>query len=33
MIGVVGTHAEIGEAIAKAIPRLASFTVAPFDLE
>ncbi len=33
VIGVVGTHAEIGEAIAKAIPRLASVTVAPFDLE
>ena len=29
VIGVVGTHAEIGEAIAKAIPRLASVTVAP----
>jgi zinc protease len=33
VIGVVGTHAEIGEAIAKAIPNLASVTVAPFDLE
>jgi zinc protease len=33
VIGVVGTHAEIGEAIAKAIPRLASVTVAPHDLE
>jgi zinc protease len=33
VIGVVGTHAEIGDAIAKAIPRLASVTVAPFDLE
>ncbi len=33
VIGVVGTHSEIGEAIAKAIPRLASVTVAPFDLE
>lgn len=33
VIGVVGTHAEIGEVIAKAIPRLASTTVAPFDLE
>jgi zinc protease len=33
VIGVVGTHAEIGEAVAKAIPDLASVTVAPFDLE
>ena len=33
VIGVVGTHAEIGEAVAKAIPRLASVTVAPFDQE
>jgi zinc protease len=33
VIGVVGTHAEIGEAIAKAIPNLASVTVAPFDVE
>jgi zinc protease len=33
VIGVVGTHAEIGEAIKKAIPDLASVTVAPFDLE
>ncbi|MFT3764468.1 MAG: pitrilysin family protein [Minicystis sp.] len=33
VIGVVGTHAEIGDAIAKAIPDLASVTVAPFDLE
>ncbi len=33
VIGVVGTHAEIGDAIAKAIPGLASVTVAPFDLE
>jgi zinc protease len=33
VIGVVGTHAEIGEKIAKAIPGLASVTVAPFDLE
>jgi zinc protease len=33
VIGVVGTHAEIGEAIAKAIPDLASVTVAPYDLE
>jgi len=33
VIGVVGTHAEIGEVIAKAIPRLASVTVVPFDVE
>ncbi len=33
VIGVVGTYAEIGDAIAKAIPGLASVTVAPFDLE
>ena len=33
VIGVVGTHTEIGEAIAAAIPNLASVTVAPFDLE
>ena len=33
VIGVVGTHAEIGEKIAAAIPNLASVTVAPFDLE
>jgi zinc protease len=33
VIAVVGTHADIGDAIAKAIPRLASVTVAPFDLE
>jgi zinc protease len=33
VIGVVGTHAEIGAAIAKAIPNLAGVTVAPFDLE
>lgn len=33
VIGVVGTHAEIGEQIAKAIPDLASVTVAPFDVE
>ena len=33
VIGVVGTHSEIGEAIAKAIPNLASVTVAPYDLE
>lgn len=33
VIAVVGTHAAIGDAIAKAIPNLASVTVAPFDLE
>lgn len=33
VIGVVGTHAEIGDTIVKAIPDLASVTVAPFDLE
>jgi zinc protease len=33
VIGVVGTHAEIGETIAKAIPNLTDVTVAPFDLE
>lgn len=33
VIGVVGTHAEIGDAIAKAIPRLSQVTVVPFDLE
>jgi zinc protease len=33
VIAVVGTHAEIGEAVAKAIPCLDSVTVAPFDLE
>lgn len=33
VIGVVGTHAEIGDKIAAAIPNLASVTVAPFDLE
>jgi zinc protease len=33
VIGVVGTHAEIGKAIEKAIPNLAEVTVAPFDLE
>ncbi|APR77646.1 peptidase, M16 family protein [Minicystis rosea] len=33
VIGVVGTHAEIGETITKAIPNLTSVTVAPFDLE
>ena len=31
VIAVVGTHAELGEAIAKAIPDLASVTVAAFD--
>jgi zinc protease len=33
VVGVVGTHAEIGDAIAKAIPDLAGVAVAPFDLE
>lgn len=33
VVGVVGTHAEIGEAIAKAIPTLGDVIVAPFDLE
>src|SRR5262249_43170532 len=33
VIGVVGTHAQIRDAIAKAIPNLASVTAAPFDLE
>ena len=33
VIGVVGTHAEIGDAVAKAVPGLASSDVAPFDLE
>ena len=33
VIGVVGTHAEIGDAIAKAIPDLADVTVVPVDLE
>lgn len=33
VIGVVGTHAEIGAAIAAAIPNLMSVTVAPYDLE
>ncbi|MEO7330818.1 MAG: pitrilysin family protein [Minicystis sp.] len=33
VIGVVGTHAEIGEGIAKAIPTLGDVTVIPFDQE
>ena len=33
VIGVVGTHSEIGEAVTKAIPNLTSVTVAPYDLE
>ncbi|HVY49047.1 MAG TPA: insulinase family protein, partial [Minicystis sp.] len=33
VVGVVGTHAAIGEAVAKAIPRLDSVTVLPFDFE
>ena len=33
VVSVVGTHAQIGDAIAKAIPRLADVRVDPFDLE
>ncbi|MGK4004698.1 pitrilysin family protein [Sorangium sp. So ce1036] len=33
VVGVVGTHAEIGEAIASAIPRLSDVQVEPYDLE
>ncbi len=33
VIGVVGTHAEIGDAVAKAVPSLVSSEVVPFDLE
>jgi zinc protease len=33
VIGVVGTHAEIGDVVAKAIPRLDEVVVVPFDLE
>ncbi|WP_437820688.1 M16 family metallopeptidase [Sorangium sp. So ce1078] len=33
VIGVVGTHAEIGEAVAAAIPKLAEVKVEPYDLE
>jgi zinc protease len=33
VVGVVGTHATLGEAIANAIPRLDSVTVLPFDFE
>lgn len=33
VIGVVGTHEEIGEAVAAAIPRLAEVKVEPYDLE
>jgi zinc protease len=33
VVAVVGTHSEIGDSLAKAIPRLADVTVAPFDLE
>ncbi|MFO0758240.1 MAG: pitrilysin family protein [Byssovorax sp.] len=33
LVALVGTHAEIGEAVQKAIPRLDKVTVAPFDLE
>jgi len=33
VMGVVGTHAEIGDAIAKAVPNLTRVDVVPFDLE
>ena len=33
VIGVVGTNAEVGEALAKAVPNLAKVKVDPFDLE
>jgi zinc protease len=33
VISVVGTHGQIGDAVAKAIPRLAAAQVDPFDLE
>jgi zinc protease len=33
VVGVVGTHAEIGDAVAKAIPRLNNVIVVPFDAE
>ena len=33
VIGVVGTHAEIGDAISRAVPHLASMDVVPFDIE
>lgn len=33
VVAVVGTHAEIGDALAKAIPNLDRVTVDPFDLE
>lgn len=33
VIAVVGTHAAFGDAVAKAIPDLASVTVVPFDIE
>jgi zinc protease len=33
VIGVVGTHAELGAALEKAIPNLGSVKVVPFDLE
>ncbi|WP_437641324.1 M16 family metallopeptidase [Sorangium sp. So ce854] len=33
VIGVVGTHAEIGDAVAAAIPKLAEVKVEPYDLE
>jgi zinc protease len=33
VIALVGTHSEIGDAVAAAVPKLAGVTVAPFDLE
>jgi zinc protease len=33
VIAVVGTHKEIGEGVARAIPNLAEVQVVPFDLE
>ena len=33
VIGVVGTNAEVGEALTKAVPHLAKAEVVPFDLE
>ncbi len=33
VIGVVGTHSEIGEAMVKAVPNLAGSEVVPFDIE
>jgi zinc protease len=33
VVGVVGTHAEVGEALTKAVPNLTGSDVVPFDLE